>query len=261
MNENDSFLNRGPIDGWIRDLAVAGIFLTRLPFCPSPPVGIADLAPAVRMFPIIGLIVGACGCLAIWLAAELNLGSVAYGLIGLAVMTSISGAIHEDGLADFADGIGGQNRLRRLEIMHDSSIGTFGVLALIFSIGLKLTMLAGFSAPSLAMSAIIVSAAISRGMIPLLMYFMRPARSDGLGHSSGRPSSKRMGAALIVCVFIAFIFLDIKSAVLALFLSAAVVLAVGFLAHRRLAGYTGDVLGAAQQCAEVTVLIVVGANA
>ncbi len=261
MNVNQSSSITGPIAGWSRDLAVAGTFLTRLPFRPPSNLGMSELSSAVGMFPIIGLIVGCLGGAAIWLAATVNIGPVAYGFIGLAVMALITGALHEDGLADFVDGIGARDRLRRLEILRDSNIGTFGVLALIFSIGLKAGLLGGFSKPTIAMAVLIVAAAISRGMMPILMYFMRPARSDGLGHDAGRPSAGGVGTALLFSAIIAFIIFDFWLAILALFLSAAATIAIGWVAHRRLAGYTGDVLGAAQQCVEITVLIIAGATA
>ena len=259
MNVNDSFPKKEIIAGWMRDIAVAGTFLTRLPFRPTPPLGISSLGPSVQMFPIIGLIVGIIGGVVLWMAAQINLNPTAYGFLGLATVTLITGALHEDGLADFVDGICAYNRRRRLEIMRDSSIGVFGVLALIFSIGLKVTLLGNLANPNLAVEALIAAAVISRGMIPLLMYFLKPAQSDGLGHGAGRPSKDRMVTGLILSAVIAIILLDIGAAVSALFLSALALSAVGWLAHRRLAGYTGDVLGAAQQCSEIAVLIVAGA--
>ena len=110
------------------------------------------------------------------------------------------------------------------------------------------------------MKALIVAAVISRGMMPLIMYFMRPAQPDGLGHDAGCPTARRMLTALIFSAGIGFIALEFWSAIFAITLSAASVLAIGLLAHRRLAGYTGDVLGAAQQCAETSVLIIIGAT-
>ena len=260
MNVNESFRKKEPRSSWIYDLAVAGTFLTCLPFRPSPSIKISDLGPSVRMFPILGLIVGIIGSLVLWIAAQINLNSSVYGFAGLATITLITGALHEDGLADFSDGITARSRSRRLEIMRDPKIGTFGVLALIFCIGLKVGVLGNLAAPNLAMKALIVAAVISRGMMPLIMYFMKPAQPDGLGHDAGRPTARRMLTALIFSAGIGFIALEFWNAIFALILSATVVLAIGLLAHRRLAGYTGDVLGAAQQCAEITVLIVIGAT-
>ena len=247
--------------GWLRDLAVAGAFLTRLPFHPTPPVDMADLGPAVRVFPLIGLVVGITGGGALWLAWQVDLQPMACALIGLAITTWISGALHEDGLADFADGIGARDRARRLAIMRDSRIGAFGVLALIFSVGLKLVLLAGIPAPGLAAATLIGAAAASRGVMPLLMFALRPARVDGLGRDAGRPSKPAMGVATAFTILILLIFFDWQPALLALVLFLATTAMLGWLAQRRLGGYTGDVLGAAQQIAEVCVLIAAGAYA
>ena len=261
MNVNSSFSINEIVSGWLRDLAVAGTFLTRLPFRPSSPLGLRELSRAVRVFPIIGLIVGIVGGAAIMIAALVQVNPVIYGMIGLAAVTLVTGALHEDGLADFMDGIGAPDRLRRLEIMRDPNIGTYGVLALIFALGLKVALLSVFSTPNLAIAALIAAAAISRGMMPLLMYIMKPAQPDGLAHDAGRPSLSRAGTALLMSAISGFIILGLWSAVFALFLSMVATLLIGLLAQRLLAGYTGDVLGAAQQCAEITVLIVAGANA
>ena len=200
------------VGGWLRDLAVAGAFLTRLPFHPTPPVDMADLGPAVRVFPLIGLVVGITGGGALWLAWQLDLQPMACALIGLAITTWISGALHEDGLADFADGIGARDRARRLAIMRDSRIGAFGVLALIFSVGLKVVLLAGIPSPELAAATLIGAAAASRGVMPLLMFALRPARADGLGRDAGRPSKPAMGVAAAFTILILLVFFDWQAA-------------------------------------------------
>ncbi len=247
--------------GWLRDLAVAGAFLTRLPFQPTPPVDMADLGPAARVFPLIGLVVGITGGGALWLAWQVDLQPMACALIGLAITTWISGALHEDGLADFADGIGARDRARRLAIMRDSRIGAFGVLALIFSVGLKVVLLAGIPAPGLAAATLIGAAAASRGVMPLLMFALRPARVDGLGRDAGRPSKPAMGVATAFTIMILLSFFDWQPALSALVLFLVTTAMLGWLAQRRLGGYTGDVLGAAQQVAEICVLIAAGAYA
>jgi len=247
--------------GWGRDLAVAGAFLTRLPFKPTAPVAMADLGPAARAFPLIGLLIGAVGGGALWLGAQINLHPMACAIIGLAAAAWTSGALHEDGLADFADGLGARDRARRLEIMRDSRIGTFGVLALIFTVGLKATILAGFLGPGLSAVALLAAAAISRGAVPMLMHSLTAARSDGLGRDAGRPGSATAGIAMGISLLIAFVCFNWQPAVLALLMAACAVVMVGWLAHRRLGGYTGDVLGAAQQAAEVAVLMAAGVYA
>ncbi len=96
------------LNGWSRDCAVAGIFLTRLPF-PQIKGGAkkGSLAAATRAFPLIGVIVGAIAGLALMGSAALGLSPLACALIGLAAAAWVTGALHEDGLADVADGLGG----------------------------------------------------------------------------------------------------------------------------------------------------------
>ncbi len=244
--------------GWGRDIAVAGAFLTRLPFKPAAPLSMADLGPAGRAFPLIGLLVGAVAGGGLWLGAQINLHPLACAVIGLAAGAWITGALHEDGLADFADGMGAGDRARRLEIMRDSRTGTFGVLALIFSIALKAAILAGFLGPGLAAAAMVTAAAVSRGAVPMVMLGLKPARADGLGRDAGRPDAVTVYQALGLSIVAAFVLMNWQPAVLALLMAICAVGMVGWLAHRRLGGYTGDVLGAAQQAAEAAVLIAAG---
>ena len=261
MIDDVDLKKKGLISSWFREIAVAGAFLTRLPFRIESPIRVSDLGSAVHMFPVIGLIAGSLGAAAFWIAAQIGLNSIASGAIGLAAVVWITGALHEDGLADFFDGISAWDRDRRLEIMRDSSVGAFGVLALIFSIVFKVSILAELLTDGTAFSALIAAVAISRGMMPLLMYFMTPARADGLGSEAGRPSGKAVGMAVIISGLISGILFDGWSVILILFSAAIAVMGLGLLAQRRLGGYTGDVLGAAQQFAEIAVLVVAGAYA
>ena len=249
------------VGAWLRDVAVAGTFLTSLPFRPTPPVDMADLGSAARVFPLIGLVVGVTGGGALWLAGQVGLQPMVCAIIGLAATAWVTGALHEDGLADFVDGIGARDQTRRLAIMRDSRIGTFGVLALIFSMGLKVALLAGLLGPGLMAVALIGAAAASRGVMPVLMFGLTPARADGLGRDAGRPTTLEMGTAAAFSISILFILFDWRPTLLALALVLISTAVLGWLAQRRLGGYTGDVLGAAQQVAEVCILIAAGAYA
>src|ERR1700760_415860 len=126
-------------DAWRDEFLAAFTFLTRLPLGSAhtdvPPPSLADASGA---FPLVGLVIGAIGGIAYAIASALALPALAAALIAIAATALITGALHEDGLADTADGFGGgATREMKLEIMRDSRIGTFGVLALIFSIGLR----------------------------------------------------------------------------------------------------------------------------
>ena len=113
-------------------------------------------------------------------AFELGLQPLSCALIGLASAAILTGALHEDGLADFADGLGASGSAeRRLAVMRDSRIGTFGTLAVVFGIGLRASILSGLPSPDLAMAALIAGGAASRSMLPVAMRWQRPARSSG----------------------------------------------------------------------------------
>lgn len=247
--------------GWGRDVAVAGAFLTRLPFRPGGDVVMSDLGPASRAFPLIGLLVGVFAGGALWLGAKADLHPLACGFIGLTVSAWITGALHEDGLADFVDGIGARTRERRLEIMRDSHIGTFGVLALVFSVGAKVALLAGFLGPGLAATALIAAVTISRAPIAVIMWRQAPARKDGLGRDAGQPTSADATIAMALAALCAVSLLGWAVGGLAVMMALCAAGMVAWLARKRLGGYTGDVLGAAQQAAEIAVLLAAGAYA
>lgn len=243
-------------------MAVAGLFLTRLPFRPNGGAGPNDLADAGRAYPFIGLLVGAFAGTALMLASELNLHPLACAFIGLALGALVTGGLHEDGLADVADGFGGgHDRESKMRIMRDSRIGAFGVLALIFSVGIRAAILSGLPGPGMAAAALVGAAILSRAVLPSLMVFIPLARTDGLAANAGRPVPMTLVLALIVGAVLAAPFIGI-TATLAGGLAALVAAAlIGLVARRQIGGYTGDVLGGAQQLAEIAVLMIAGAFA
>ncbi|MGR3804240.1 adenosylcobinamide-GDP ribazoletransferase [Marinibacterium profundimaris] len=236
------------------DLGVAFALLTRLPLPRLPDAAFAAQARAVWAFPLVGLCTGAlaggAGLLA--LAAGLPAG-VAAGLV-LAVQVIVTGAMHEDGLADAADGLwGGFTPERRLEIMRDSRIGSYGVLALILSLGLRWQAVAVLL-PHGAWP-VILAAVGSRAMMPALMRALPHARADGLSKGVGRPGG---GAVLLGAALALGLGLALGGAVALPVLVAGGVMAVlaGALARARIGGQTGDILGATQQLAEIAMLLV-----
>ncbi len=247
---------------WRHDFTVAGVFLTRLPFRVTGQLKTSDLATAVWCFPLIGLVVGATSGGALMLSAELNLHPLACALIALAVAALVTGALHEDGLADLVDGFGGgDNREAKLRIMRDSHMGTYGVLALVFSVGLRAAILAGLMGPGIAAATLLAAAVLSRSFLPGIMCLLQRARGDGLAADAGRPSSIRAATALVIGVLIAWPFLGLGVGFVCLITGLLSTLVVAFIAHRQISGYTGDVLGAAQQIVEITVLVTAGAYA
>jgi cobalamin 5'-phosphate synthase/cobalamin synthase len=189
--QRDSFAPDHPWDDagqWLGDCRRSLGFLTRLPIDRHTPLPPPALAGAMRAFPVaglvVGLIVGATLVLAAWLGAPASVAA----LIAVGAGLGLTGALHEDGLADVADGFGGgATRERKLEIMRDSRIGTYGVLALILAVALKAVVLAALAAQSvwLAFAVIVAAAAVSRVAPAGMMHLLTPARDDGLSADAG----------------------------------------------------------------------------
>ncbi|HEY9163215.1 MAG TPA: adenosylcobinamide-GDP ribazoletransferase [Magnetovibrio sp.] len=221
---------------------------------PDKGKGMVPLADTVRTWPVVGLLVGAFAGAALWLGASAGLSPLAASFVALIVAALATGALHEDGLADVADGFGGgADKAKKLRIMHDSHIGTYGVLALVMSVGIKAGSLSGFNDPALAAAAVIAAHTVSRAALPMLMVALAPVRASGLGKAAGQPKREDAVMAAVIGVLIAVLTLGIGPGVVAAALAALGVAAVGWLAKRHIGGFTGDVLGAAQQVAEALV--------
>jgi len=243
---------------WLHDLKAAAIFFTRAPIVHSGELTLADLRRAWRAVPAVGALIGLVGGIVFALAHWLHLPALAGALLAVLATAGLTGALHEDGLADVADGLGGGDPDRRIEIMRDSRIGAYGALALAFSIGLRTAALAAIAGPGGAILALIAAHAISRAAIPAVMSRFPPASEEGLGAGAGTP--ERLAVAVGFAVVLALIALGPAAGVWALIAAAAAAIAVAALAQRLLRGYTGDVLGAVQQAAEIAVLLAAAAN-
>ena len=241
---------------WLRDLHLATMFLTRLPLPDMGGVEEGGLARAMRVFPLAGALVGAGGGLVFLAACQVLPASLA-GLLAVLSTVLLTGALHEDGLADCADGAGARGgRERRLEVMRDSRTGAYGVLALLFTIGLRWQALAVAPDGLSGLGALVAAGALSRALIPSAMQMMPPARADGLGAGAGNPDIGVAAFALVLGVLIAFAGIG-WGAGPALLAAVAAAGAVTAWARRILGGYTGDVLGAVQQVGEILVLLAV----
>jgi adenosylcobinamide-GDP ribazoletransferase len=238
------------------DIRAATGLLTRLPIRPdAAPRG----AAAAWAWPVAGAIIGGVagplGMALVWLGVPAGVAAATI-LAGQAVMT---GAMHEDGLADTADGFwGGWTVARRLEIMKDSQIGTYGVLALILITLIRWSALAGLLAQGHGVWLIIGAAALSRAPMAVVQAWLPNARGSGLSMAVGRPGRAVAAAAGAVALLVAIpgFGLGIFAAALAV---ATVTVAVILLARRKIGGQTGDVLGATQQLSEAMVLAVAAA--
>jgi len=253
---------------WRRDLFLVLAFFTRLPIgqigetpatpgqetaAPPPQV---RLAQAARAFPLAGLVVGLIGGVVYWIAVRIGLSNPLAALLAVGATGAATGALHEDGWADFADGLGARgDRLRKLAAMKDSHIGSFGVLALIFGTAIKIAAVAALKSPERVIPALVAAHVLSRAVLPVIMRSIPLATSTGLGVMAGRPTSAGVYSSLGLGLLLAFLAEFIPAAIVIFIAALVAAVLVGKVAQRNFGGYTGDVLGAAEQVAEVAVLV------
>ena len=243
-----------------RDLQLALALLTRLPAGLKDTASGAEQARATRLYPLVGALVGLIGGLVLWLAGGLGVPDPIAAVLALAALVLATGAFHEDGLAGSADGRGGGGeRARKLEIMRDSRIGAYGVLALVFSLVLRGAGLAYLASAGVGLAALIAVQALSRAWLPAAMAALPPARRDGLAAQIARPGRGEAGFALVLGLVIAFAVLGLGPAAWLLAVSVLVAAAWFWLINDQLGGTTGDTLGALQQVQEIALLITLAA--
>lgn len=249
----------------LADVATFLRFYSRLPIGggADAPLDFARISPAL---PIAGAVIGAAGAAALVVARICHLPPFVCAVVAVAVLAFVTGALHEDGLADVADGFGGgATRTSKLAIMRDSRIGTYGVLALCVCVLLRVAALASILEESVTLAALtlVFAGAMSRvaGLAPML--WLVPARADGLGANVAAPSRGAWSRAWLIAAALGLApWLagagagQIAVAIVAAFAVAAF---IANLAKREIGGYTGDVLGAAQQLAEIAVLTALSA--
>jgi adenosylcobinamide-GDP ribazoletransferase len=253
---------RGMAHDWREDFLWATAFYTRIPWMSRRDEGAANRARALRTGPLVGLVVGILGACGFALAEWLTLPELVAAAVAVAVTVLVTGALHEDGLADVADGFGGgAGRAQKLEIMCDSRTGNFGAAAMTLSIILRVAALSAFVFGEEAFAALVAAHVLARGVIPAAMHFMSAARDDGLGASVGRPEGTDVLIALGLAAVIAIVATGLGAGILLLLVACAAAALVGWLARRQVGGYTGDVLGAVEQAAEVAVLVAAAALA
>lgn len=231
-------------------------FFTRLPLRARPNWEVADDRRAMAWFPAIGWLVGGVAALVWWLASCVWPPEIASGISLLATVL-LTGALHEDGLADACDGSGGGSSPERVrEIMRDPRIGAFGVIGLVLVLGLKWQAVAAL--PDTVVPATLVAAhALSRGVAGSLMVTLDYAADTG----KTRPLAHRLRGSrcawVMMCATASLVLLPWRVAVVGLTVVAGVWwLATRWFAHR-LGGYTGDALGATQQVAELAFYLTV----
>jgi adenosylcobinamide-GDP ribazoletransferase len=238
------------------DLKASVTFLTRLRYGPAMPAGAAAIARAAWAFPLAGLLVGFAGAVVYLLGRRLGLPSWPAAALAVAATMALTGCLHEDGLADTADGLGGgKTRQQKLDIMRDSRIGTYGVCALALAVLLRVSALASLPNTASVVWALLAAHAAARAILPVFMFYVPPARSDGLSSAAGQPPRESViGAAVLGVVILAFC-LGVLPGIAALILLAIVVAFLAWLSLTQINGQTGDVLGAVEQASEIVILL------
>lgn len=237
----------------LAEAQLAVMLLTRLPAGridePVPAMAAASWA-----FPLAGLIVGAITALVLSIAVWLGLAPAIAAGLALAAGIVATGGLHEDGLADTADGFGGgRDRDHKLAIMRDSRIGTFGTLALLLTIGLRWSAVAALANQDLHLtaSAVVAIAIASRAGLPTILLLLPAARRDGLGHTAGGGTVLRAAVALAIGVAALTLLIGHKAALAIVILEIIILWLMARLAMRHIGGQSGDVLGAMQQVADL----------
>ena len=239
------------------DLISAFGLLTRLPL----PSGQVTPSPrAAWAWPVVGASIGAFAAVAASVALALSMPAGVAAAIALATAALLTGGLHEDGLADTADGLfGGWTRERRLEIMKDSRIGSYGMLALLLITLMRWSAVTALIVAGQHWAGLIAAGALSRAPMAVLIAALPNARGAGLSHSTGAPPTGAVAAAALIATIFAvlctgFGFLGMVA------LAAVTTFALARLARNRIGGQTGDVLGASQQLAEAAALAMAAAH-
>jgi adenosylcobinamide-GDP ribazoletransferase len=247
-------------DGWVNGLAtdikISILFCTRLPVPHSAPIDSCDVARASWAFPVAGALVGGAGALAYTMASGIRLPSTLAAALALGATLLITGCLHEDGLADTADGFGGGRECaRKLEIMRDSRLGTYGACALMMSLLLRWAALVAIASPISVASSLIAAHVSARAALPVFMHFVLPARFNGLSAQAGQPALRSAGVAALLGVLTLAIALGLSATMIGLVLATSAGLFMAWLSMRQIGGQTGDVLGALEQIIEIVILL------
>ena len=255
------------------------MFLSRLPIRISNDVALPDFSKTAHAFSLAGLIIGLLPAFILWVSLMLGLQSLIASALCVATMVVVTGALHEDGLADVADGFwGGHTRERKLEIMRDSAIGTYGVIALVLGLVLRVLLIAALcdnlGAVWAALSYLAIASLSRLAMLQPWSTLPAARASDstqtdlqpdsagkdkaGLSARYGTPDNATFITAMICslpALFLLLIFCGIWPTLLALGLMEAIIIGFSALCTRHIQGHTGDTLGATQQLSELGLLL------
>lgn len=236
------------------DIPAAIGLLTRLPVRVDTDRARTRGALAAWAYPLVGVLVGGLAAIVGYGALALGLPAAAVALIILATQMVLTGGLHEDGLADSADGLwGGWDTENRLRIMNDSQIGSYGVLVLIVVTGLRWAAVTALLPHGFA-AAVIACAIGSRAPVVAMMHMMPNARHSGLSQSVGTPHRITVQMAMTLALIGILVLTGL--AVIPLVITATIsALLWSWIAMTKIKGQTGDILGAAQQITETAMLL------
>jgi len=262
MPDSDPF--RDELMALLADLRASLAFLTRIPasIMGASSGSRPNFVRGARLFPVVGGVVGLIGGAVIVVIGALHEPPVISVALGLLTMILLTGGLHEDGLADTADGFGGGSTAeRRLEIMDDGRIGTFGALALFFSLFLRMAALWGLAAAGEFRAAwcLVAAEALSRAAMVGLWYALPAARMGGLAEQTGPPNQQAMLVGFAIAGVIVLVTViptvGFAAAVVATAIAAGVAYAFTRVTALAIGGRTGDTLGACQQITAAAFLV------
>lgn len=234
-------------------------FFTRLPFL-ARPLEPRDGAPAEASwaFPLAGAVVGLCGAVIYAIAAALSQPPLLAGLLAVAATALITGGMHEDGVANTIERLVGRGDVA--DRLRDGRHGTFGILGIVLSIGLRAAALAavGTVHGAGAIAGVLIAAnALGRGLLPGVLRWLSPVGTGDFG--AGRPEARNVAAAAGIALVIAVLGMGFKAGIVALLVAAAAVALTAWAAQRRIGGHDADALGAMEQAGEIAALLVAAA--
>lgn len=235
-------------------------FFSRLPTGRSPHLT-PDLDRIAKILPLVSIAIGTGPSLLLWAAAIAELPPLFCALLAAAASAIATGAMSEDAIADAADGLfGGSTPERRLEIFKDSRQGTYGVLAIVFVVGLKVAALSSLAAfdPLAAALAWLGAAVLARSGALYLAFALAPARATGASATAGKVSRNGFVTGLVLALVISMVlvlpFVEFWGIALAAAIAALIALGWAWFCGRLVGGQTGDLIGALGALLEIALL-------
>ncbi len=237
-------------------------FLLALSFFTRIPIGKRDfgsltLAQAATYFPIVGAVIGLFTGGFYLAMLWLGLPNMVSAWLTVVFQLLLTGCLHEDGLADTADGLAsGRDREQKLSIMRDSRIGSYGVLALITIISLRANLIGSFTGNFVTIIVFVATATCSRAFLAVFMQTISYARNYGLAVRAGKPAIEQTIIAISIGVFSLLLTGKILATLTGVFSLAIIYVVIKQITNKNFGGITGDVLGATQQISEVAMLLI-----